>query len=765
MSSTTPVDILVLEDDAAHGEAIRRAFKKAGDRFKIVLASSINEFFSELNGVVPALVITDARLPDGDVFDVFARLGENRTFPVIVMTSFGDEAMAVRVMKAGARDYIAKSADTFRDLPRIAEKVLKEWKQLKEQERLRQELDESREKFRSYVDNAPEGVFVVDETGSYVEVNRAACEITGYSEDELLSMSIADILAPESAETGSTHFATLLLTGTSQGELLFRHKDGSYRWWSVDAVKLSNTRYIGFAKDITERKTMEETHQFLLQCGFLSPNEDFFESLAKYLGETLGVYYVCIDRLLGDNLMAQTVAVYCDGKFEDNLEYALKDTPCGVLAGQVICYFPENVCALFPDDPALQDLKAESYIGCTLWGFDGKPIGLIALLSQKRMENRHLAESILKLVSARAAGELERRQALQQVRSSEVRYRGLMEQSCEALALVDILTKEVVEVNRRFTELFGYSLPEDAPFFAERYITDARCNLDRLCSIAAMSPRILPAEPRIYRHKNGTEVAVERTGTIINIDGRDYMLASMRDVTPERLRQVELARDVEFARRVQRELLPAVAASPFVAIRSLYYPAKGVSGDSYFMEWLSNGNRLRGFLIDVTGHGLAAALQTASLNALLRETSAANLTLMEQIRQIDSRAANYFSEGSYAALMGFELDFSTRELRYVAAGITQFYANGIKVLTPGIFLGMGEYAEFGEGIIPMSDGDTYFFLTDGFTDGLTQMENAGFWSPGGKDFDADLAALERLAVSETLCDDATGICLQVKNAK
>ena len=45
---------------------------------------------------------------------------------------------------------------------------------------------------------------------------------------------------------------------------------------------------------------------------------------------------------------------------------------------------------------------------------------------------------------------------------------------------------------------------------------------------------------------------------------------------------------------------------------------------------------------------------------------------------------------------------------------------------------------------------------------LAQPENATFWSQDGKDFEADVAALERLAESGTLRDDATGICLKIK---
>ncbi|MEI7983008.1 MAG: PAS domain S-box protein, partial [Bacteroidota bacterium] len=120
-------------------------------------------------------------------------------------------------------------------------------------------LEKSVEKYRSYLDNAPDGVFITNEAGRYIEVNDAACRITGYSKEELLKMSITDILPEESVAEGQDHFRKLVENGTSKSDLLFKHKNGSHRWWTVDAVKLNETRFLGFTKDITYRKEMEET--------------------------------------------------------------------------------------------------------------------------------------------------------------------------------------------------------------------------------------------------------------------------------------------------------------------------------------------------------------------------------------------------------------------------------------------------------------------------------------------------------------------------
>ena len=198
------------------------------------------------------------------------------------------------------------------------------------------------------------------------------------------------------------------------------------------------------------------------------------------------------------------------------------------------------------------------------------------------------------------------------------------------------------------------------------------------------------------------------------------------------------------------KLLPSIESSDFVEIRTLYYPKNFVNGDAYHLEWQQQGTLLRGFLIDVSGHGMATALQTTALAVLLRETAANGLSLLEQINHLNRQSAKYFSDDSYAAILAFELELPRRELRYVGAGITQFYANGVKIQTPGMFVGMWEDAEFSSGSLPVAAGDTLFFLTDGFTDALDKTGEA-----------FDMAMLERLGESGELGDDATGVCLRI----
>ncbi|HSO67807.1 MAG TPA: hypothetical protein VLP30_08120, partial [Desulfatirhabdiaceae bacterium] len=109
--------------------------------------------------------------------------------------------------------------------------------------------------------------------------------------------------------------------------------------------------------------------------------------------------------------------------------------------GREICCFDREVRHLFPQDAVLQEMKAESYVGTTLWSFDGKPIGLIAVISRRPLTNSCLAESILKMAAVRAAGELERQQA----------FDALMENENKLIQSYEELEEQVKERTRALT--------------------------------------------------------------------------------------------------------------------------------------------------------------------------------------------------------------------------------------------------------------------------------------------------------------------------
>jgi PAS domain S-box-containing protein len=151
-----------------------------------------------------------------------------------------------------------------------------------ERKKAEEKLKNSEAKFRSYVDSAPDGIFIADEKGKYVDVNPAATQITGYSREELLNLSIPDLLQPDFIEKGMKGFNELTQKGTVNVDLGFVTKSGEYCFWNVSAVKLSDTRFLGFVKDITDRKKAEEA---------LKDSEDFLNRTGEIA--RVGGWYLC----------------------------------------------------------------------------------------------------------------------------------------------------------------------------------------------------------------------------------------------------------------------------------------------------------------------------------------------------------------------------------------------------------------------------------------------------------------------------------------
>ena len=124
--------LLVVEDEAAHAAAIQRAFESEGAGTQIEVVCTLREFRQHSADNPPDLALLDLNLPDGRAVEIMTNPPEAGLFPIMVMTSYGNERVAVEAIKAGALDYVVKSAESFATMPRTVERALREWKLLTE---------------------------------------------------------------------------------------------------------------------------------------------------------------------------------------------------------------------------------------------------------------------------------------------------------------------------------------------------------------------------------------------------------------------------------------------------------------------------------------------------------------------------------------------------------------------------------------------------------------------------------------------------------
>lgn len=129
------MDILLVEDEAAHAELVSRAFDRHTDTYRLSVAATLQEARSCIAATPYSLIITDWRLPDGEGTELI-----EQGVPVVVMTSHGNERIAVDAIKAGALDYLVKSDSALIDMPHTAERALREWNHLVQRRAAEEEL-------------------------------------------------------------------------------------------------------------------------------------------------------------------------------------------------------------------------------------------------------------------------------------------------------------------------------------------------------------------------------------------------------------------------------------------------------------------------------------------------------------------------------------------------------------------------------------------------------------------------------------------------
>jgi len=413
--------------------------------------------------------------------------------------------------------------------------------------------------------SAPDGFLVSDAKGVIQVANPAAVQLLGTNLAGLQGKSVGDFVIDKNQ--WQEYLAILSgqekMRGSNPWEVQLKPYESTPFWASITSgiTYCANGTVAGYRwqiRDISESKQIEDAQLFLLKSGWSTMGEDFFASLSRYLAEKLGMDYICIDRLDGDKLTAHTVAIYYDGRYEPNESYTLKDTPCGAVVGKTVCCFPEHVCQLFPYDNALQEMKAESYVGTTLWSSQGHPIGLIAIIGRKPLKNHKLAETILQLVAIRAAGELERREAQEVLRLSEETFSKTFHGNAAAMVLSLLDEKTVIDVNERWAEMTGYSREDIVGKTADslgiwRNIADREAMIEELSASNIVRDR----ECKLVK-KNGEEWIALMSAQIINVTGKQVLLSSCIDITQrkemeETLIEADRAKD-EFLAVLSHEL-------------------------------------------------------------------------------------------------------------------------------------------------------------------------------------------------------------------
>ena len=267
--NSAPISLIILEDEASHVSAILRSFEQVDSSAEIRVARCLREYCEQVAERPPDIALLDLNLPDGNNMEALSLLSEANPFPVLVMTSCGNETVAVAAMKAGALDYLVKSPETFSNMPRAVDRVLREWGLIqasKKAEAAREALRMREARLLSITEAAHDAIFRLNACGEISYWNPAAQMLFGYSKEEAIGKTLYQLLVPEcfrAAHHEPGHALRRIGSERPIGqsiELTTHHKDGhaiaiAVSLWTVAVDSDWNT--VGIVRDLSDLKRLE----------------------------------------------------------------------------------------------------------------------------------------------------------------------------------------------------------------------------------------------------------------------------------------------------------------------------------------------------------------------------------------------------------------------------------------------------------------------------------------------------------------------------
>ncbi|HWU97662.1 MAG TPA: PAS domain S-box protein [Oxalicibacterium sp.] len=387
--------------------------------------------------------------------------------------------------------------------------------------------------------------------GTYLEVNAAFERLSGYTRKEWAGKTALQLhiwLFPEEREE---LFRQLAQRNTVQDfSWSMRNKAGEIRNCLINATRFAvdDERYVlAVIRDVTDQRLLEEQkaeadHALLrLAQGTQGiAGESFFELLVADLASALRTDCAFISLAEpNDPARMQLLASYRhghDADAADAADYPLPGAPCErVMAGQ-LHVFASDVEQTFPDYPSLKEQGWDSYAGAPLHDATGRIIGVLAVMHSKALRNPDLVRSLLRVFSERASAELERKQAEKELRFSEQRFATIFHSTPMAMYVTQISSNSVVkDVNSAFEQLF--LRPRDAVIGKNTQDLKMFCtpsDRDMLLEELKATGSIRDLNEVWMVRGNGSEILIQYSGHIFQLEGEQYGIFACQDITEKR---------------------------------------------------------------------------------------------------------------------------------------------------------------------------------------------------------------------------------------
>ncbi len=336
------------------------------------------------------------------------------------------------------------------------------------EEILRRRLKEI-ELYSSTLKHIRDQIFWIDRSGKFIRVNDAVSKESGFSPEELQTMTVFDLNPSLTEKDWDAGWFETKKTGRQILEANHRDKEGN-----IYAVEVTNNflehdgveYFCSSVRDISKKKREEEILRTISENTSGVTGADYFRELTKYITATLNVRYSMVVFCSGNEITRLRMLSYVERKeVLENMEYETKGTPCEIVMQGKDFFCADKLEETFPREKGIK-----SWVAVPIYSpSTGKVIGNIAAFDTVPMVNEQNQVDILRIFAARAGAEIERIKAEEnlvatlklsnvdlqvRLKESEERFRDLFEEA--PIAYVhEGLDSRFIKANRAALRILG----------------------------------------------------------------------------------------------------------------------------------------------------------------------------------------------------------------------------------------------------------------------------------------------------------------------